>query len=136
VTNHNHINQCLITLDSIAIYNTALSCHIYSGRAELAVKFLCEGKERKMILLQICLLPFCVLLLLGAIFAIGSAGVEQLDQSSWIDPDKAWIEERLSTVTTGLVYQPSQAQSLAVSGKVQGDLLQIEIAYDYSIRES
>jgi hypothetical protein len=89
-----------------------------------------------MILLQICLIPFSILLLLGAIFAIGSAGVEQPDQSSWIDQDKAWIEERLSTVTTGLVYQPSQAQSLAVSGKVQGDLLQIEIAYDYSIRES
>jgi len=89
-----------------------------------------------MILLQICLLPFSVLLLLGAIFVIGSAGVAQAEHSTWIDQDDAWIDERMSAVTTGSVRLPGQSQSFDVSGKEQVDLLQTEIVHGYSIQES
>ncbi len=89
-----------------------------------------------MIFFQICLLPFSVLLLLGAIFAIGSAGAEQPKHSTWIDQDDAWIDERLSAVTTGSVRLPGQSQTLEVSGKEQVDLLQTVTIRGDSIRES
>jgi len=89
-----------------------------------------------MILLQVCLLPFSVLLLLGAIFVIGSAGVEQPKHSTWIDQDAAWIAERMSAVTTGSVRLPGQSQSFNVSGKEQADLPQTEIVHGYSLHES
>ncbi len=89
-----------------------------------------------MILLQICLLPFSVLLLLGAIFAIGSAGVEQPDQSTWIDQDDAWIDERLSAVTTGFVHLPCQACRIDVSDKEQVEFLHTEIIHGFVNRDS
>ena len=88
-----------------------------------------------MIFLQICLFPLSVLFLLGAIFTIGSAGVTQPEQSTWIDQDDAWIDERLSAATTGSVRLPSQSQSLDVSGKEQVDLLQAETFHGYSIHK-
>ena len=101
-----------------------------------SVQLVREGKERKMILLQICLLPLSVLLLLGAIFAIGSAGVEQPDQSTWIDQDDAWIDERLSAVTTGFVHLPCQSYSFDVSGNEQVELLHTEIIHGFVNRDS
>lgn len=89
-----------------------------------------------MIFLQICLLPLSVVFLLGAIFAIGSAGSTQPEQSTWIDQDGAWIDERLSAVTTGSVHLPCQSQSFNVSGEEAVDLLQAEIVHGYSIYEA
>ena len=89
-----------------------------------------------MILLQICLLPLSVLLLLGAIFAIGSTGLEQPNQSTWSDQDEAWIDERLSAVTTGIVHLPCQSYSFDVSGKEQVELLQIESTDGFVNRDS
>jgi hypothetical protein len=89
-----------------------------------------------MILLQICLLPLTVLLLSGAIFAIGASGLEQTGNSVLIDQDEAWNDERLSAVTTDYVRLPGQSQCFYVSDKDQVDLLQTEIVHGYSIRES
>ncbi len=82
-----------------------------------------------MIILQICLIPLSVLLLLGAIFAIGSAGVTPPEKSTWID-------EPLSAVTTGSVHLPRQSQSINISGKEAVDLLQAEIVLGNSILEA
>ncbi len=89
-----------------------------------------------MLILQILLVPFVVLLLLGAIFVIGTAGVAQAGHSTWIDQDDAWIDERMSAVTTGSVRLPGQSQSINVSAKDQVDLPQTEIVHGYSIHES
>jgi len=89
-----------------------------------------------MIMLHICLIPISALLLLCAVFVIGSAGVTQPMQSTWIDQDDAWMDERLFAVTTGFVQLPCQSHSMDVSGNEHVDLLQIEITDDYSIRES
>jgi hypothetical protein len=89
-----------------------------------------------MVLLQICLLPLTVLFLLGAIFAIGSAGLGQPRQSTWMDQDDAWVDKRISSVTAGSIHLPGQLLSFNRSGKQQVDLPQTEISQDYSIRES
>ncbi len=88
-----------------------------------------------MILLQICLLPFSILLLLGAIFMIGSAGLELVGNSARFDQNDAWIDERLSAVTTDSVPLPCYSQSFNVSSEEQVNPIQTEIVHGHSIHE-
>ena len=89
-----------------------------------------------MIILQICLLPLSVLFLLGAVFAVGCDGVTPPVQSTWTDQDEAWIDERLSSVTTGFVHLPCQSYSFDVSGNEQVELLHTEIIHGFVNRDS
>jgi hypothetical protein len=89
-----------------------------------------------MLVLQILIVPFVALLLLGAIFVIGFAGVEQPEYSTWIDQDVACIDEPDSTWTTDSISLPCQSQSSKITGMEQIDVIQTEFIYSNPPRES
>lgn len=117
-----------IALDGIVKHDAALSYRVYIPVGQSpTVQLVCEGKEFQMILLQICLLPFSVLLLLGAIFVIGSAGIEQPESSTRIVQDVAFFDEPNSIWTTDSICLSYQSHSSKETGLEQVNLIQTEI---------
>lgn len=89
-----------------------------------------------MLILQILIVPFVVLLLLGAIFVIGIAGVEQPKHSTGIDRDVACIDEPNPTWTTDSIRLPYQSQSFKKPGLEQVNMRQTEIIFSNPACES
>lgn len=89
-----------------------------------------------MILLQILIVPGVALLLLGAIFVIGSAGVEQPGYSSWVDRDGSVTSDPDSTWTAYSIHLQRQSRSSNMTGLEQLSNIQSELMYSNPPHES
>lgn len=89
-----------------------------------------------MILLQVGLLPFSVLLLLGAILVIGSSGLEQPEQATWVDQDIPSADKINLTLAADHICLSYQTHNIKNLGSEQVNVIQTEINYSALRRES